>query len=695
MIKKIYSAAFLALALMCVMPAQAQQSTPPPPGPAPKIELGDYEHFTLKNGLKVYVVENHKQPVVSMSLVLDRDPILEADKAGYVQAAGQMMRTGTTNRTKDQFDEQVDFIGADLGFSSTGFNASALKKHLPTLLDLTTDALLNPKFTQEELDKIKKQMKASLAQSKDNPDAIASRTRNLVLYGKDHPYGELMTEETVDNITLQDIQNYYSTYFKPNIGYLAVVGDVTPKEMKKLLKKQFKNWEKGDVKEVNYTLPTKPEQTQVVIVDRPSAVQSSLVLTNPADLKPGAEDAVAAQLMNNILGGGMDARLFQNLRETHGYTYGAYSAINNDEILGRFNATANVRNAVTDSAVVEFMNELSKIRDQRVTEDELRDAKAYVMGSFGRGLENPATVAVYAINTARYGLPEDYYPNYLKKVEAVTADDVQRAAQKYINPDKMYVLAVGNASEIADKLKKFDKDDSQIMYYNTAGEKVDRKAMGVPAGLTAEKVIADYVKAIGGKANIEKLKDISITSNATIQGMTLVFKQQQKGNDKFAVQVLMNNNPMQRVIINGGKGKMEAPMQGVNKEMTAEELKTQKLEANLFPALQYDKLGIKTKLTGVEDVDGAEAYAVEVTQPNGQKATHYFAKDSGLRLKEVNSLETPQGVITQTKTYGNYKEVSGVKFPYMVETVVGPQTIKAEVQTIEVNKGLSDDTFKL
>ncbi|WP_162051402.1 M16 family metallopeptidase [Pontibacter pamirensis] len=694
MIKKFYSTVFLALALVYVAPAQTTQ-TPPPPGPAPKIELGKYEHFTLKNGLKVYVVENHKQPVVSMSLVLDRDPILEGDKAGYVQAAGQMMRTGTTTRSKDQFDEQVDFIGADLGFSSTGFNASALKKHLPTLLDLTTDALLNPKFTQEELDKVKKQMKANLAQSKDNPDAIASRTRNMVMYGKDHPYGELMTEETVDNITLQDIQNYYNTYYKPNIGYLAVVGDVTPKEMKKLLKKPLQKWQKGDVQQVEYPLPQRPEQTQVVVVDRPSSVQSSLVLTNPADLKPGAEDAVAASLMNNILGGGMDSRLFQNLRETHGYTYGAYSSVNSDEILGRFNANANVRNAVTDSAVTEFMNELNKIRSQRVSDEELRDAKAYIMGSFGRGLENPATVAVYAINTARYGLPEDYYANYLKKVEAVTAEDVQRVAQKYINPDKMYIIAVGNAAEVAGKLQPFDKDDNSIAYYSTTGEKVDRAAMGVPAGLTADQVLADYIKAIGGQANINKLKDITITSNATVQGMALTLVQQQKGNDKFATQITMNNNPLQRVVINGEKGKMEAPMQGVNKEFTKEELTTQKLEVSQFPVLQYSKLGIKTKLTGMEKVEGKDAYAVEVTLPNNQKATHYFDKNTGLRLKEVNNLQTPQGVLTQTKSYSDYKEVNGVKFPYVIETVVGPQAIKAEVQNIEVNKNLSDDTFKM
>jgi zinc protease len=696
MIKKLYTTLALALALVSVAPAQTKQS-PPPAGPAPKIELGKYEQITLKNGLKVYVVENHKQPVVSMSLVLDRDPILEGEKAGYVSAAGQMMRTGTANRTKDQFDEQVDFIGANLSFNSTGFNASSLKKHLPTLLTLTSDALLNPKFTQEELDKVKKQMIANLASEKDNPDAIASKMRNMLLYGKDHPYGEVMTEKTVESITLADVQNYYSTYFKPNIGYLAIVGDITPKEAKKLLNKSLKNWKKGNVPAKTFALPAAPTKTQVVIVDRPSAVQSVLSFVNPADLKPGAPDAVAAQLMNTILGGGSSARLFLNLREDKGYTYGAYSSLSTDEILGRFNASANVRNAVTDSATVEFMKELNKIRSERVTNDELNYAKAYMTGNFARGLENPATVAVYAINIARYNLPADYYANYLKKVEAVTAEDIQRVAQKYVTPEQLYIVAVGNAADIASKLKKFDLEDGQIAYYNTAGEKVDRSAAAtaIPADVTAEKVLANYIKAIGGKANIDKVKDITVTSNATIQGMPLVITQQQKGTDKFVAIVSMNNSPLQRVIINGNKGKMEAPMQGVNKEMSAEELATQKLEADMFAQSRYDKLGVTTKVTGMEDVDGKQAYVVEATQANGQKTLHYFDKNTGLLLKDVKSLQSPQGVLTQTKNYSNYKEVSGIKVPHTVETSVGPQVIKAEVKSVEVNKGISDDTFKI
>lgn len=693
MVKKIYSTLVLALAFVYVAPAQTKQA-PPAPGPAPKIELGKYESFKLKNGLKVYVVENHKQPVVSLALVLDRDPILEGDKAGYVQAAGQMMRTGTKSRSKDQLDEQIDFIGANLSFSSTGFSASSLKKHLPTLLDLTTDVLLNPSFTQEELDKVKKQMVANLASEKDNPDAIAGKVRSMLLYGKNHPYGELMTEKTVENITLQDIQNYYNSYYKPNIGYLAVVGDVSSKEVKKLLNKSLKNWKKGDVKEVKYDLPKQPEKTQVVIVDRPSAVQSVLSFVNAADLKPGDADAVSAQLMNAILGGGSSARLFMNLREDKGYTYGAYSSLSTDEILGRFSASANVRNAVTDSAVTEFMKELTAIRSERVKDEELKYAKAYMTGNFARGLENPATVAVYAINTARYNLPADYYANYLKKVEAVTAEDIQKVAQKYVTPEQSYIVAVGNAGDIAEKLQKFDKDDNAIAYYTATGEKTERAATAVPAGVTATQVLDNYLKAIGGKAAVEKVKDIAINSNAAIQGMTLVLKQQQKGNSKFAVQVMMNGSPMQRVVINGDKGKMEAPMQGISKEMTKEELAAQQLEANLFPTLQYAKLGIKTSLTAMDKVDGKDAYVVEVVLPNGQKTLHYFDKNTGLKLKEVTNLQTPQGAITQTKTYSNYKEVNGLKFPYTVETAVGPQVIKAEVQTIDINKGISDDTFK-
>jgi zinc protease len=684
------------LALTTVATAQTKQ-TPPPAGPAPKIELGKYEHFTLKNGLKVYVVENHKLPVVNMSLVLDRDPILEGDKAGYVNMAGQMMRTGTKSRTKDQLDEEVDFIGATLSFSSTGFNASSLKKNLPTLLDLTADVLLNPNFTQEELDKVKKQMLANLASEKDNPDAIAGKIRNTLLFGKNHPNGELMTEKSIESVTLADVQSYYNTYYRPNIGYLAVVGDITPKEAKKLLNKSFGKWKKGTVPTHNYDLPKHDGKTQVAIVDRPSAVQSVLSFTNPADLKPGAEDAVATQVMNTILGGGSTARLFMNLREKHGYTYGAYSTLSTDKILGRFNASASVRNAVTDSAAAEFMKEFNDIRTKQVTEKELAYAKAYITGNFARGLENPGTVAMYAISTARYKLPADYYANYLKRVDAITAADVQRVAQKYVRPDQMYILAVGNAKDIADKLVAFDKDNNTITYFDATGEVVDRSAAAtaIPTDVTAEQVLANYIKAIGGKASIDKLKDVTVTSNATVQGMQLQLVQKQMAKGNILQELSMNNSPLQRLTINGDKGKVEAPMQGVNKELTADELKMQRLEADFFPMMHYDKMGIKPQLTGMEKVDGQDAYMVETKVTEERKTVNYFDKVTGLRVKSVTSIPTPQGVMTQTSTFKDYKEVNGVKFPYVMEKIAGPQSMKFEVKNIEVNTGLKEDSFKL
>ncbi|PJB14308.1 MAG: peptidase M16, partial [Flavobacteriales bacterium CG_4_9_14_3_um_filter_32_8] len=191
---------------------------------APEIKLGKIEQFTLANGLQVFVVENHKLPKVAYSLSIDIDPVAEGDMAGYVEAAGQLMERGTKNRTKEQFDEQIDFIGATISTSSTGIYAASLKKHQEKLLDMMSDVLMNADFKQEELDKIKKQTISGITSSKDDPDAIARNARAVLLYGKDHPYGEIATESTVENITLDKCKTYYTTYFKPNVAYLAVVG---------------------------------------------------------------------------------------------------------------------------------------------------------------------------------------------------------------------------------------------------------------------------------------------------------------------------------------------------------------------------------------------------------------------------------------------------------------------------------------
>src|SRR5690554_3980115 len=236
----------LLLAVTLVAPTlygQVDRTKAPEPGPAREIEIGEYQTFTLKNGLQVFVVENHKLPRVQFSLQLRHDPVYEGEKAGYVSMAGELIGTGTTSRSKAQLDEEVDFIGAALNTSAQGIFASSLTKHTDKLLDLMTDVLYNPAFNPDELEKIKTQTRSAIVANREDPEVIASNVRDALVYGKDHPYGDLVTEKTLDAITLEDCKAYYNTYFRPNNAYLAIVGDIDLKTAKKLVNKHFGKWE--------------------------------------------------------------------------------------------------------------------------------------------------------------------------------------------------------------------------------------------------------------------------------------------------------------------------------------------------------------------------------------------------------------------------------------------------------------------
>jgi len=234
--------------------AQVDRSVRPDAGPARAPEIGEADVITMKNGMKIFVVENSKLPRVSMSLILDRDPIFEGEKAGYVQLAGDMIGRGTINRPKDKLDEEVDFMGASLGTGSTNIYASGLSKYTEKLVEIMADVAMNPSFTQEEFDKAKEQFLSGIESGKDDPSTIMGNVYGALIYGKDHPYGEIITTETVEAITLEDCKNYYNTYFKPNIAYVAVVGDVKTKKIKKLFNKYFGDWERTDVSMNTYEL---------------------------------------------------------------------------------------------------------------------------------------------------------------------------------------------------------------------------------------------------------------------------------------------------------------------------------------------------------------------------------------------------------------------------------------------------------
>jgi zinc protease len=671
-----------------VVKEQLDRSKRPQAAPAPIIKIGDYQSFELENGLKVFVVENHKIPRISYSLVLDYSPVLEGENAGYVDFAGQLLRTGTTTKTKDQIDEAVDFIGASLNTSAEGLHASCLTKHNEELLGIMSDIILNASFKQEEMEKIRTQTLSALEAEKNEPSAISNRVGSKLLFGSLHPYGESMDEESVKKITLEKCTEFYKNYFKPNIGYLAIVGDITLAEAKPMIEKYLGSWQKGDVLAVNYPNPKAPSKTTVAIVDRSNSVQSTLSVSYPVDLKPGAPDAIKVKVTNSILGGGT-FRLFNNLREKHGWTYGAYSSLSPDRIIAKFNASAEVRNPVTDSAVEQILFEMNRIRTEAVPDDELNMVKNFMMGNFGRSLENPQTVADFAINTARYNLPKDYYANYLTNLSAVNATDVQTMAQKYIRPDNAFILVVGKADDIASKLKKFSKS-GEVQYYDIHGNWYDPsvKVKPAPEGITPETVLNKYLTVIGGVKKLKKVKDVTIQASATMQGMTINLDMYAAIPDKFLMQIGSGAMVFAKQIYNAGKGVSISPMSGENKPMETEELEGFKDQALVFSEMHYSELGYTTKLLGIEEqLGGSSFYKLEVTRPSGEKSTDYYDVTTGLKMKSESKDNTIE--------FADYKDVNGILFPYTMNQSMQGQSIKFIVSNIAVNSKLKSDMFEL
>ncbi|MCG8582199.1 MAG: insulinase family protein [Bacteroidales bacterium] len=667
--------------------AQLDRSTPPKPGPAPKVNIGQAKSFELKNGLKVFVVENHKVPVVSYTLSLDLDPIVEGDKAGYASMAGDLMSTGTANRTKAEIDEAVDFIGASLRTSSTGMYATSLKKHSGELLDLMTDVLYNPSFPNEELEKAQKQMLTGLKSQKDDPKAIASNIKSVLRYGKNHPYGEILTDESVEAITVDDLKAYYDTYFRPNVAYLVIVGDISVKEAKKQAKKYFASWEAKEVPSYEYDMPKAFEQPKVVVANKDGSTQSTISLSYNINLKPGAPDAIKARVMNQVLGGGsFSARLFQNLREDKGFTYGAYSSLSADEIVGSFNAGANVRTSVTDSAFTEIIYEMDRMRTELVPEEDLTLVKNSLTGSFSRSLEDPATVARFALNIEKYNLPADYYETYLEKLNAVTPEDVKAMAQKYLTPDNALILAVGDVPNMKANLSKFAKD-GKVEMYDFYGNVV--KAMPLPADLTAEKVIAKYVDAIGGSQALDAVNEYAMEGSMSVQGMPLNMKIYSRRPNQQCVETYMQGNLVSKQVFNGEAGKVVSPMG--EQKIEGEMLENMKTESILFPETQYAELGFKLELVGADNIDGQDVVKLKVVNPSGKEQTVFYSRSTGLKVKEVST--TPQG--TMASTYSEYTEVNGVKFPKKMTQAVGPQTFDIVFETIKVNEGIDANKFDI
>lgn len=681
--KKIHTVLIL-LFLTGIM--QAQDRPQPKPGNSPVVNIKKPQTFVLANGMKVLVVENHKLPRVSFNLSLDNAPFIEGNKKGVDELTSSLIGNGTKKTAKEAFNEEIDFYGAQINFNSQGAYASSLSKYSGRILELLAEGALQPNFTQTEFDKEKAKLTEGLKADEKSVPAIANRVVDVLAFGKNHPAGEYISEETLKNVTLPDVQANYATYFVPENAYLVIIGDVKFKETKAAVEKLFGGWKKQTAPKNTYPDPENVSKLQIDFVDVPNAVQSEISLVNTLNLKMSDPDFFSAVIANQILGGDFNSYLNMNLREQHAWTYGASSNIGSGKYITKFRASSAVRNAVTDSAVVEFVKEIKRIRTEKVADDVLKNVKAGYIGRFVMQVEKPQTVARYALNIETEKLPADFYEKYIQTINNVTPDDIYRVANKYFLLDHMRIVIAGKGSEVLAGLEKLQ---IPIYYFDKYGNAIDKPVSKkeAPAGVTAQTVFQNYIKAIGGEKAVSTAKTLFMTGTTTIPQAPspLSFTSKLDSQGKMMVSLNLGSMPLMKQVVNANGAYVE--QQGQRKNLEGDDLAEMKASATPFEELRLSKR-TDLKVDGIESINGQESYAIK-----DGKTVYYYDVKSGLKVAKLKVKEQSGQSTTQTTYFNDYKEVKGIKVPFNIIQNAGFE-LDIKMSDIKINEGVSEADFK-
>jgi len=457
--------------------AQAVDRTKPPTlPPPPTLKLPAVQVDTLPNGLTVAVVEMHKVPLVDVQVLVDagaaRDP---ADLAGLATFTATMLQQGAGRRGALEIADEVAFLGGQLG-TAASYDAATVTLHVPKrrlsrALDLLADVVLRPTFADSEVIRQRDLRRAQIVQLPDNPVAMAAIAFPAIVYGRSHPYGRPLngTAASTSALTRDRVAAFYAANYKANGARILVVGDVTPAEARQLLTTRFQGWPRGGTVVPPESAPPAPAPRTIYLVDKPGAAQS-VVRIGHVGIARSNPDYFALQVMNTILGDAFTSRLNQNLRETHGYTYGAFSQFSAGRLAGPFVASASVVTAKTDSSLIEFLKELRRIRDERVSEAELTKAKAYITLGLPGDFETTASAAARLRELLVYGLPLDYFDHYVARINVITTEDVQRVARQYLDPDHFDIVVVGDRGQIEPGIKALN--EGSIVYRDLWGQEI-------------------------------------------------------------------------------------------------------------------------------------------------------------------------------------------------------------------------------
>ncbi len=654
--------------------------------PAKEFNFPKYETITLDNGLKVFIVNDDQQPTVNFRILLNGGSLADGNKSSVSDITTQMLIKGTAKYSALDIANKLDGLGLSLNVSSSAdycqVYGSGLKKHLQTLLEITNELLTAPTFPQDELDKLKSISIADVKQMKARSSSVAAAIGRIALYGSEHPYAKMASEETINSLQVNDLKQYFKSNFIPNNATMVITGDVSAKNIKKDLEKYFSNWKKGTKNE--FAVPEiKPEPVGVYFVSRPGAVQSSINVVTQG-VPRNHPDYDKLNFTSSIIGAGFAGRLFKTLRETYSYTYTPFGYITSTKFTNRFSCGADVRGDVTDSSIIVINDQLELLTKEMPSDAELNLLKKYEIGQYLMAFSSKDYSGMLIQNADFYGLNINDIKTQHLKIQKYTPIDMMTTAKKYMNPRGSYIVVVGDP-KIKPSLEKFGK----IYEYNTDYlPETGAKAKAEKIDLSANQLIDKYVNAIGGKDKINSINTIIATGKIdfSIQGQTLPGSVEEKTKAPNKKYSMMDLGMMQNVYwCNGTKAWMKVG--NTTSEAEPDDFEKIKAQSTIMRDANLINLGYKVEVIGKQ-----KDWIVAKVSKNKEELTYFYDAKTFLIVKKEWAEPMQDGMLPVTEIYSDYKDFGGVKFPTTVKLETAMYNYTQSLK-YEINSPIDDADF--
>ena len=672
--------------------AQIDRSKKPDPSPLPKSAVSSFTEFKLKNGLRVVVVEDHKQPLVYFRALVLSGNAQDGNTIGAAAAVSSLLEKGTKTMSADDIANELDFYGAAIGTASTvddiNVTIGCLKRDMDKVLPVYADVMKNPLFAPDEIEKYKTEQLSNLKSARQSPSDLGRKMGRKLLYDA-HPYGYFPTEATIKALSSDVLKSWHKDHFSAENTIIAVVGDITEKEIKPMLEKSFGDWQKGSYVRPSY-LPLPDNQgVSITLVDRPGSAQSSIRLQR-LGLPVTSTDFDRASLVASIFAGngviGFQNRLFQNIREKHGYTYTPGGALTKSIDRGTLVAVAEVRNSVTDSALDQMLLEYRRLSQEKISEQELNFAKGLIAGKFMMDLADPQNTSALALSVLEYGLPKDYYATYPDRISKFTSDELQEVASRVYPPNDIHVIVIGDASQVLPKLQRFGKVTVYDLDFNLVK---DVKKTMTPTSMSLDKILETMYRGIN-KPALEQLKNRKTEGSITLE---LAGK---PANGTMDVLELPGNKKYQMVNL-GGPYQIETRIDGKNVYMyypgggglaDAETAKEEFGNSLFNPELHLKDPGFDVKVLGIGVAPSGPAYVLEVNKPNANKENWYIDTVSGYVTRREHFAANGSA----TEDFSNFKVVDGIPYAFTITTRGSGDNV-LEIKEIKHNVPVDEKLF--